>query len=261
LWREFVLSPEWAEYEAAFTATGDRSDGGLQFFLAEAAGVVHIDDVSMIELPPDVFRRDFENGIVLLNGTPERQTIPLGRGFARIVGTQAPMWQYIIDDDGPGVRFSGRWSTAHHETHEWKAEPPFYHDWGSSCREAVQGRAKAQYELRIPEDGRYTIRVWLPDAPNRSSRTTAARYEIVARGKVIAGTTIDQTRDPDAWHDVAEVTLSARDRPRLRIRNASREGLLYADAVYVESAARYNDGSPATQVTLEPFDGIMLRRR
>lgn len=182
------------------------------------------------------------------------------KGFARIVGTQAPKWQYVIDDDDPGVRFSGSWSTTHHDTHEWKAKPPFYHDWGSTCREAVQTRAAAEYNLMIPEDGRYTIRVWLPDAPNRSSRTTAAVYEIVARGKIIASARVDQTRDPDAWHDVGQVALRTRDRPKLRIKNSAGQGLLYADAVYGESAARYNDGSPANEVILEPFDGIILRR-
>ena len=40
----------------------------------------------------------------------------------------------------------------------------------------------------------------------------------------------------------------------------ARQGLLYADAVYVESAARYNDGMPIREVVLEPFDGIVLRR-
>jgi hypothetical protein len=112
----------------------------------------------------------------------------------------------------------------------------------------------------IPEDGTYTIRVWLPNAPNRSSRTTAAVYEIVARGGVLATTKIDQTQDPDAWHDVAQVALRKRDRPKLRIKNSTGQGLLYADAVYVESTARYNDGSTASEVTLEPFDGIILRR-
>ncbi len=261
LWKRFEMGREWKEYTVGFTATGGRSDAGLQFFLADATGVVHIDDVFMDELPPDVYRRDFEKGIVLLNGTSEPKTIPLGDGFSRIVGAQAPKRQYVIDDDGPGVKFSGGWSTVHRDTHEWKVEPPFYHDWGSTCREAVQRDAAAEYDLMIPEDGTYTIRVWLPDAPNRSSRTKAAVYEIVALGKIIASAKIDQTRNPDAWRDVAQVALKTRDRPILRIRNSQGQGLLYADAVYVESAARYNDGSPAREVVLEPFDGIVLRRR
>jgi len=31
--------------------------------------------------------------------------------------------------------------------------------------------------------------------------------------------------------------------------------------VYVSSAALYNDGSPAPQVTLAPFDGVLLQRQ
>jgi hypothetical protein len=58
---------------------------------------------------------------------------------------------------------------------------------------------------------------------------------------------------------VATVTLRAGDKPQLRLRNEG-VGILYADAVYVESEARYNDGSEAKEVTLEPFDGILLKR-
>jgi hypothetical protein len=36
---------------------------------------------------------------------------------------------------------------------------------------------------------------------------------------------------------------------------------LIADAVYVTSAALYNDGTPAPQVTLAPMDGILLQRQ
>jgi uncharacterized protein (TIGR03437 family) len=38
-------------------------------------------------------------------------------------------------------------------------------------------------------------------------------------------------------------------------------GSLVADAVYVTSSARYNDGSPASSVTLAPYDGILLQRQ
>ncbi|MBA3565219.1 MAG: hypothetical protein H0W33_14695, partial [Gammaproteobacteria bacterium] len=36
----------------------------------------------------NVFRRDFENGIVLANATPRSRTINLGGSFLRIQGTQ-----------------------------------------------------------------------------------------------------------------------------------------------------------------------------
>jgi hypothetical protein len=37
-------------------------------------------------------------------------------------------------------------------------------------------------------------------------------------------------------------------------------GTCVADALYLWSRGRYNDGSPARAVTLGPFDGIVLRR-
>jgi len=33
-----------------------------------------------------------------------------------------------------------------------------------------------------------------------------------------------------------------------------------ADALHLRSRARYNDGSPAEKVTLQPLDGVILRR-
>jgi len=45
----------------------------------------------------------------------------------------------------------------------------------------------------------------------------------------------------------------------VRIRNLEDRPAI-ADALWVRSKARYNDGSPAAHVTLEPMDGILLRR-
>lgn len=257
-WKEISLGQEWKKYETMFTATGDCTDAGLQFFLASTTGTVFIDDVCLEEMPLDVYRRDFENGIVLLNGTTERQTVSLGEGYTRIVGSQAPMWQYILDDDKDAL-YTGQWKSTHHDTPEWKPDPPFYHDWGSSCRESADSDAYADYDLTIPANGIYTFKVWLPDAPNRTKRTKSALYEIVAGGKVIASKKLDQTNSPDSWQTVATVTVKTKDKPQLRLRNEG-SGILYADAVYVESKARYNDGSPTREVTLEPYDGIILKR-
>jgi len=257
-WDRVSLEEEWRDFEMRFTATIDSTDTGLQFFMGDTLGTVLIDNVKLEELPPDVYRRDFEQGIVLLNGTAERQKVSLGKGYSRIVGSQAPRWQYIKDDDGE-VLYKGQWKATHYDTPEWKPDPPFYHDWGSSCRESADAGAYADYDLAVPEDGTYTVKVWLPEAPNRAKRTTAALYEIVSEGKVIASAKLDQTKSPDTWQTVATVTLRAGDKPQLRLRNEG-VGILYADAVYVESEARYNDGSEAKEVTLEPFDGILLNR-
>jgi len=260
LWRRFELGTEWREYSASFTATGDRSDAGLQFFLGDVAGTVLLDEVTMAELPPDIWRRDFERGTAILNGTAGRVTVSLEAGYSRFSGTQAPRHQYIVDDGSGGAKFGGGWAEASHNTDEWKALPPFYHDWGPGCRESSDPKAVAEYDLGIPEAGTYAIRAWLPEAPNRDERTKEAVYEILVRGKVVASAAIDQRAAPDSWQEVARLALGPKDKASLRLRNSG-GGILYADALYVESEARYNDGGPAREITLEPFDGIILRKQ
>lgn len=261
LYEEVTLGTEWKDYEMAFTATGTREQVGLQFFVASAKGTVYIDDVILEEQPRQVYRRDFEKGIALLNGTDERQTVRVGEGYARFKGDQAPRWQYILDDHlNQYVTYYGQWKVSHYDTPEWQVDPPFYHDWGNSCRESSDPGAYAEYDLNIPEDGTYTVKVWLPNAPNIAERTTKAVYEIISGGKVVASVGLDQSKSKDVWFTVGTANLSIGDKPRLRLRNAG-GGVLYADAVSVESEARYNDGSVVTEVTLEPYDGILLRRQ
>ena len=53
--------------------------------------------------------------------------------------------------------------------------------------------------------------------------------------------------------------LAAADKPFVRVRNEG-AGAAIADALHLRSTGRYNDGSVAESVTLEPMDGILLRR-
>ena len=85
-------------------------------------------------------------------------------------------------------------------------------------------------------------------------------YEVVSRGKVLKSTALDQTRDGDAWHPIATVELRKGDDPVLRLVSRG-SGALCADAITVASTTRYNDGSPAKEVLLAPFDGIVLVKR
>ena len=84
-------------------------------------------------------------------------------------------------------------------------------------------------------------------------------YEVVSGGKVVASTVFDQTTGGDEWHAVATVPLAAADKPFVRVRNEG-TGAAIADALHLRSASRYNDGSSAETFTLEPMDGILLRR-
>jgi len=211
-----------------------------------------------------LYRRDFTNGVVLLNGTASPQTVTLESGLKRFMGTQAPLYQYMIDDADSGFSASGSWRPVTYDTGSQYGSGigPFYHCWKASCHQSDSGSGQAQWNLNIPEDGQYTVQVWLPAAPGAANWTKNAIYEVVAGDRVLASATIDQTRAAagDALHMVATVSLRAADAPFLRVRNGG-SGALIADAVYVTSAAPYNDGLPVQQVTLAAFDSILLQKQ
>ena len=78
-------------------------------------GEIVVDRIRLIEGTGGVMRRDFENGVVLVNPTPEPQTVPLaeiqgplGRtGLKRISGTQMPLMNTGLAVTGPITIDSG----------------------------------------------------------------------------------------------------------------------------------------------------------
>jgi hypothetical protein len=272
---QIAIGTSWKLYSASFQALATAHDGRLEFWVGDAAGNVWLDGVQLSLAPPQVYRRDFTNGAVLLNGMSTPQTVTLGAGFKRYSGTQAPLYQYIVDDSDSAFSSTGSWKSVIYDTGAYSSagssanlppEPqnqngPFYHCWKGSCHKLNTGSGQAQWKLNIPADGRYTIQIWLPAAPGAASWTKDAIYELVAGGKVVATAAIDQTSAAagDAWHMVATANLQSGDSPFLRVRNGG-SGALIADAVYVTSAALYNDGEAAPKVTLGAFDAILLER-
>jgi uncharacterized protein (TIGR03437 family) len=271
---QIAIGTSWSLYSASFTATATAKDGRLEFWAGDIAGSVWLDDVQLSTQTAPVYRRDFTNGIVLLNGAPTPQTVALEPGFQRFTGKQAPLYQSIADDADAGFSATGSWNTITYNTGSYgpaaknlPSEPqnyngPYYHCWQGSCHQLDSGGGQAQWNLNLPADGQYSIQVWLPAAPGAANWTKSAVYEVVAGGNVVASATIDQTTATlgDAWHPVATVNLKTADTPYLRVHNAG-SGSLIADAVYLASAALYNDGSPAPQVTIAGFDGILLQRQ
>ncbi len=263
-----AITTSWTLYTVSFVATTTATDGRMQFFMGDAAGNVWIDGVVLSVAPSALYRRDFTNGTVLLNGTTAPQTISMGSGFQRFSGTQAPMYQYIVDDAAPAFSATaGSWSTVTYDTGYSStgggetANAPYYHAWNRTLHQ-VSGSGTAQWNLNIPADGTYTIQAWLPAAPNASSFTNNAEYQIVSGGRVVYSTTLNQTAASagDQWYTIGTFSLTAAGNPVLQISNAG-SGLLNADAVYVTSAALYNNGAPASSVTLSAMDGILLQRQ
>ncbi len=257
LWRSVTLSPSWEHYALPFEATETTSESRLQFLVGAVPGTVWIDDVRVGKRGPDIFRRAFEHGLVLLNASRVPQTVPVAPGYARLVGAQAPRYEAILDDDSPHVEWVGDWQAKTVDSGEWQAGGPFYHDWGSGCHELVVAGGEARWSLPIGTADGYTLTVWwpaLPDAP----WTAAATYEIVAADRVVAARTLDQRSEGDRWHLVGRAELDPAQAPYLRLRCATAPCI--ADAVHLRSFARYNDGAPVESVTLAPLDGIVLRR-
>ena len=272
LYAKITIGPGWSLYTASMVAPTTATDGRIQFWVGDVAGSVWIDGVRLSADPPALYRRDFSTGVVLLNGTNGSQTISLEPGLMRFSGSQAPKYQYIVDDTDAGFTSNGSWQTATYDsgvlwdngapTSSAEALGPYYHAWQLTAHQLDASSGTAQWNLRISEDGQYTIQAWLPAAPSANTWTKNAIYEVVSAGNVVASASIDQTTasSGDGWHRIATVNLTVADAPFLRVHNGDSASLI-ADAVYVTSAALYNDGTPAPQVTLAPMDGILLQRQ
>lgn len=87
--RLFELTTEWKRYQVTIVANG-TGNAVLQFFLAAEVGDVWFDDVHFQQGTSSLWRRDFQNGIVLVNPSTQTMTAPLEREFRRITGTSDP---------------------------------------------------------------------------------------------------------------------------------------------------------------------------
>ncbi len=254
----------WAQYSLSFVAPTTANNGVIEFQVGGQVGDLWLDNVQLFAAPTRIYRRDFTNGLVLLNGTSSAQTISLDSGMKTFSGSQAPKYQYIVDDSGASFTTSGSWIVDTFDTGRRVATGPYYHAWQSTLHELDSATGSAQWKLNLPADGHYTLQAWLPAAPAASGWTTKAIYNVVSGGQVVATTTLDQSqaRGGDQWFTIAtDVNLTMAGAPYVTVQNGGSAPLI-ADAVYVTSTrVLYNDGSPTTQVTLQPFDSILLQRQ
>lgn len=84
-----LLTPQWRLYTLSFTTTRTLTVP-VQFLLGREASDLWLDGVEFYEGGADLFRRDFENGIVLVNGTSITRTVNLGGMFRKIKSVQDP---------------------------------------------------------------------------------------------------------------------------------------------------------------------------
>jgi len=257
--RVVEIGTTWQSFTITFEANETASDGRLGFELGTLTGSVWIDGATMTEHPADVYRRDFQRGAVVLNASRAVQSVAVGAGLTRLTGTQAPLYQNIVDDADAAFVTGAGFSATVHDSGIWKAAGPYFHDWAGGSHVLATGSDNAEWDLGLQSDDTYTISAWWAAAPEASGWTKAAVFEVIAAGVVVASKTLDESAAGDAWTAIATLALTAADKPRVRVHNAG-TGILVADALLVESRARWNDGSTASTVTLNSMDAIVLKR-
>jgi hypothetical protein len=92
-WLEFgqvQLGTSWQQYTLSVPATGSDTTAFLAFGLGAATGTVWLDDVQLQVGSQEVWRRDYDHGIVLVNASANPVTIPLEKGYFKIRGSQVP---------------------------------------------------------------------------------------------------------------------------------------------------------------------------
>ena len=87
---EFTLTTTWRLFEVSGVATGTDPEAVIHFGLGEVTGSVWLDGMRLQRGNPNVWRRDYEGGIVIVNATGSQQEVSLGGNFRKIRGTQAP---------------------------------------------------------------------------------------------------------------------------------------------------------------------------
>jgi hypothetical protein len=127
---------------------------------------------------------------------------------------------------------------------------------GSHKLSSAQGEAR--WQLPISATDTYIVSAWWPAAPEATTWNPNAQYEIVAGGNVVISKTLNQTAGGGEWHLIGTVQLAPQDNTFVRL--VCQGVPCIVDALYLRTQSRYNDGTPAETVTLQPLDGIVLRQ-
>ena len=83
----FIVGTQWRRYVMSFKAKGDGNQA-LSFYVGRENTSLNLDSVYLFNSNANIFRRDFENGIVVVNATPDYKTVNLNGTFQRIKGFQ-----------------------------------------------------------------------------------------------------------------------------------------------------------------------------
>jgi hypothetical protein len=85
-----TIGTTWQQYQVVLTPSYSSSVG-LQFWLGDSPIDVWIDDVHLQSGTTSVYRRNFQNGIVLVNPGGTALTLPLERPYQKLTGIVDPL--------------------------------------------------------------------------------------------------------------------------------------------------------------------------
>ena len=235
-----------------FTSPVNSTEARLSFYLGFVPGgtTVWISTATLAgaDVPTPVMRREFECGVVILNGDTVPHNIAAGSGLKRLTGQQAPRHQYFVDDNSSAFKPSSSSSSSNSSavwvwgnfnsgykgggSEEVRPVDGFYHHWERGAHTAPAG-SSATFDLQIPATGKYTLKMWWPAAvPARAGWATAMAVTVASggaaastgnsggttdssagNGTVVASMTVDLANEGgDVWYTVAKsVQLAAGD--------------------------------------------------
>jgi hypothetical protein len=87
--RPVAVDTTWRQYQVALVPYLSGSSR-LVLYVGQMQAELWLDDVHFQAGASSIYRRDFQNGIVLVNPSSNYLTVPLGRQFRKILGMQDP---------------------------------------------------------------------------------------------------------------------------------------------------------------------------
>lgn len=267
-----VISSQWTLFNITFASSSDGTPGRLSWFMGDALPntSIWINSPGLVgaAIPRPVLIREFECGTVVLNGDTSANTVELGAGLQRLLGQQAPLWQYFVDDNSTAFTpLTGSWTAVQYDNGYSAASPTqeqvrpsngFYHHWESCAHQAPAG-SSASFALGAPEAGVYNVSLWWPAAvPARNAWSQSMRVSITPGS---ASTTIDLTTQGGDMFFVVATNVQLTNTSTLLLECPAGSGDCIADAVLIESAARWNDGSATgPNITIQSMDAVILNK-
>jgi hypothetical protein len=285
------LSTAWQQVNVSFDSVADGSFGRLSWWFGGAAPGTNVwvnsPTVVGAVLPLPVFTREFACGTAVLNAHTSTVTVKVNSACSgdvchtdlpplrRLNGVQAPRWQLFYDDNSSAFTpTAGAWAPVSLDNGYHGATTPtqeevrpangFWQHWEKGCHVAPAGSAAASatFALAVPESGAYNVSMWWPQAvPARAEWAKAMRVTIDDFPNGGASATIDLTSQGGNSFFPIAVGVQLTPTSVLTLECPAGGGACVADAVLVQSTARYNDGTDVDTVTLGPMDAIVLAKK